>query len=116
MRRVLALALLASAALPLGSAHASSSDCLEPLLTQSAPRFVYYDPEIGGYYVDVTAAQEWIGGQPGRATAVADCLATLPSSARGCVTQFLLGKFPGGEPEFVLAVADRSVDLVLCIA
>ena len=105
MRSFLAAALVAAAFVP-AAAHADSGDCLDPLLTSSAPRFVYYNPEIGGYYVDVDAAQSFAGAQPGRAVAVARCLAgTMPATRSAqdapadCLHPVIGQQYPA--PEFV---------------
>lgn len=80
MRRILAAALTAAAlaatpATATGTANAGTADgCLDPLLAPSAPRFVYYNPEIGFYYVDVAGAQAFASSLPGRAVTLATCL------------------------------------------
>jgi hypothetical protein len=135
MRRLLAAAVLAAAVLPFGVAHAADSDgsCLDPLLTQSAPRIVYYNPEIGMYYVDVTAARAYAASEAAGAGAVASCLATLVPPTSGCVTTFVTSPYPGGSPivsvdgsgrviidphaedAFVAALVGNVTELVACV-
>ncbi|HEX8002044.1 MAG TPA: hypothetical protein VF519_05050 [Mycobacteriales bacterium] len=135
MRRTLAAAVLAAVTLPLaGPAAADPADsCLDPLFTSSAPRFVYYNPEIGMYYVDVAAAESFARAQPGRATAAATCLAGAVPPTDGCVTAFLHGSYPSSgaivtvdpdgrvvvdphaEDPFVAAVVGNAAALAFCV-
>lgn len=132
MRSFLAAAVLAAAVLPTAAQAAGPEDCLAPLFTSSAPRFVYYDPETGGYYVDVAAVQSFATAQPGRASAAARCLAASLPDTDGCVTRFLTGSYPGthvvtvddqgrivvdprGADAFVAAAAGHTQALVFCV-
>ncbi len=99
MRR--SLAAIAVAALPLtalaGPASAAAEgSCLDPLFASSAPRFVYYNPEMGFYYVDVAAAQAFAEAQPGHAASAALCLADLDPSSNACARAFLAADYPSG--------------------
>jgi hypothetical protein len=132
MRSFLAAALVVAAALP-ATAHAdSASSCLDPLFSSSMPQLVYYNPEIGGYYVDVAAAQAWASAQPARAGQTARCLADAVPDTNGCVTQFVTSPSPNthvvtiddqqrvtvdphGADAFVLATAGAATALVLCV-
>lgn len=92
LRLLLAGAAFACAALPLGAAHAGPESCT---YVTSAPRFVYYNPEMGFYYVDTTAAA-WVSGQPGSASAYAACVAGSLPRADGCLGEYLSAGYPAG--------------------
>lgn len=132
MRSFLAAALVAAAALPTAAQAAGSADCLDPLFASSAPRFVYYNPEIGTYYVDVDAAESFVTAQPGRASAAARCLVASVPATDGCVTQFLTSPSPNthvvtiddqgrlvvdphGADAWLAATAGSAQALVFCV-
>ena len=132
MRSFLAAALVAAAVLPTAAQADDSTSCFGPWFTSTAPRFVYYNPEIGSYYVDVDAVESFVSAQPGRAGEAARCLAGSVPDTDGCVTQFLGGSYPGstvvtvddqgritidphGADATVAAAAGHAQALVFCV-
>ena len=132
MRSFLAAVLVAAAVLPTAAQADDSADCLDPLFTSSAPQLVYYNPEIGMYYVDVDAAESFVTAHPGRANPAARCVVASVPDTDGCVTQFLSGSYPSsslvtvddqgrivvdphGADGTVAAAAGHTQALVFCV-
>ena len=101
MTRLLAVAALALAALPVGAAHATSDpSCADQYLLTSgtAPKVVYYDPEIGFYRVDLDAATTFADGERQAAGEFARCAVSgVVPPLDGCVGR--LGQdWPAADP------------------
>lgn len=130
MRSILAVALVAAAFVP-ATAQAGVGSCFDPWFASTAPQFVYYNPEIGMYYVDVAAAESYALSQPGRVGAAASCLAGSSSPGVGaCARQFIASDVPdtyvvtvddeitidteGADP-FIAAVSGNAQAFVHCL-